>query len=691
MRNRNEVSMPRSRALLLLWLCTLGIAEAHGDEPASKPKADAVASALAREIIGPRQTLAESKEYASSLVPRMPEVKTVAEWESYAASTRAEVFRRVIFRGEAAAWRDAKTRVEWLDTIEGGPGYKIKKLRYEALPGLWIPALLYEPENLKGKVPAVLNVNGHDGKGKAVDYKQARCINQAKRGMYALNLEWFGMGQFRGDDFRHDQINHIDLCGASGVATHYLAMTRGIDILLALEHADPDKVAVTGLSGGGWQTIFVSAFDTRVKLTDPVAGYSSFRTRAAYYSDLGDSEQTPADLAAVTDYAVMTAMMAPRPTLLTFNAKDNCCFAADHALPPLLDAAGPIFKLYGKETNLRSHVNHDPGTHNYLRDNREALYRMLGDHFFTGDSAFDSKEVPSDKELKTADQLNVPLPPDNQSLHGLALSLSKPLPRDGALPKDRDAARSWIDGRRTRLREIVRAKTHEARVVSSEDETNDGLKSTRWRLKVGDWSLPVVELVRDGSEPKGTTLLLADKGRQEASSTARALLDAGQRVLAVDPYYVGESKVIEKDYLFALLLSSVGDRPLGLQASEIAAVARWARSERKAGPVSVVAEGPRTSVMALVAAGLEPEAIGGLELRGSRGSLKELIEAGTGFPASPELFCLGLLEHFDIAQLAALAAPRPVAFVKPTDRAKTELAGLKGWYATWGMDLDPLR
>ena len=174
---------------------------------------------------------------------------------------------------------------------------------------------------------------------------------------------------------------------------------------------------------------------------------------------------------------------------------------------------------------------------------------------------------------------------------------------------------------------------------------------------MGDWSLPVVELVRDGSEPKATTLLLSDKGRKEASASARDLLDAGQRVLAVDPFYVGESKVIEKDYLFALLLASVGDRPLGLQASEIAAVARWARSERKAGPVPIVAEGPRTSVMALVAAGLEPEAIGGLELRGSRGSLKELIEAGTGFSASPELFCLGLLEHFDIAQLAAL--PRP--------------------------------
>jgi len=52
-----------------------------------------------------------------------------------------------------------------------------------------VPALLYEPTNLSGRVPVVLNVNGHDGSGKVAAYKQARCINQAKRGMLALNDE----------------------------------------------------------------------------------------------------------------------------------------------------------------------------------------------------------------------------------------------------------------------------------------------------------------------------------------------------------------------------------------------------------------------------------------------------------------------------------------------------------------------
>ncbi len=679
----------------------------RGDDAPAKTKdnsADPVASALGRSIIGPRQTLAEVQNYVSEMVPRMPEVKTVADWEKYASQTREDVFRHVIFRGPAARWRDAKTGVEWLDTIDGGPGYRIKKLRYEALPGLWVPALLYEPETLKEKVAAVLNVNGHDAKGKAADYKQIRCINYAKRGIYALNIEWFGMGQFRGNDFRHDQINHIDLCGASGVGTHYLAMTRAIDLLLSLEHTDPEKIAVTGLSGGGWQTIFVSAFDTRVKLTNPVAGYSGFRTRAEHFSDLGDSEQTPADLATVTDYTIMTAMMAPRAALLTFNENDNCCFAAPHALHPLLDAARPIFKLYDKEDRLRSHVNLDPGTHNYLLDNRQANYRMVGDHFFAGDTGYDPKEIPSDKEVKSKEELHVPLPKTNQSLHGLAMALSRRLPVDGELPRDagwadllnlgdpanRARAQTSMEARRSQLHDLVRAKTTNARSVSSESRSVGGVKATLWRLQFGEWSLPVVELVNDGSTPRRTTIVLADQGRKQAVELARTWLDAGHRVLAVDPFYVGESRVSEKDYLFALMLVTVGDRPLGLQASQVAAVARWARTDRGSQSVSVVASGPRTSVMALTAAALEPDAIAALELHGSYGSLRELIEVSTPYTASPELFCPGLLEHFDIAQLAALCAPRPVVFVKPSARARSELHDLKAWYAMWGVVHDPL-
>jgi hypothetical protein len=599
---------------------------------------------LSREILGPQKSLEEIQDFLEPRVPGVPEARSAEEWQRLAAELRTRVLRDVFFRGEAKKWSEGPTRVEWVGEIPGGPGYSIRKLRYQAVPGLWIPALLYVPERTAGKVPVHLAVNGHDPQGKAADYKQIRCINLAKRGVISLNVEWFGMGQLKTPGFGHYLMNQFDLCGTAGLSPFYLSLKRGLDVLLSLENADPARVAVSGLSGGSWQTITISALDTRVTLTNPVAGYSSFRTRVRHLKDLGDSEQTPSDLATVADYAHFTAMMAPRPTLLTFNAKDDCCFESNYALQPLLDAARPVFHLLGEESNLRAHVNHLPGTHNYGLDNRQAFYRMIGDHFFRDDPSYDGREFPCDQELKKPEELAVELPRDNATFTSIAKGLAASLPRAGA-----GAAR---------LRELLHPKDYKAVAGTAFREG----ASTGWKLMMGkDFTVPAVEI--SPADPKSTVLVFSENGRSSLAAPIQKLLEAGRRVIAIDPFSYGESKIASHGYLFAMTAAAVGERPLGLQASQIAAAARWAQAEFQQ-PVSLAGVGPRASVVALCAALLEPGAIADLELHQPMDSLKELIDKGIGVDKMPELFCFGLLQDFDMKELVALAAPRPVAIIK---------------------------
>ncbi|NQU22309.1 MAG: acetylxylan esterase [Candidatus Nealsonbacteria bacterium] len=671
------------RFVLSFWIVFAFAVSLHAAEQQQ------IAALLKREIVGPVLPLAEVQRYCEEKVPKMPKVELAAEWEAEAARLRAAVLEKIVYRGGAAKWRNAKTKVEWLDTIEGGPGYSIKKLRYEALPGLWIPALLYEPEKLAGRVPAVLNVNGHTALGKQYPAKQLRCINQAKRGMLALNVEWLGMGQLRSSGNNHARMNQLDLCGTSGLAPFYLCMKRGLDVLLSLENTDPDRVAMTGLSGGGWQTIILSSLDTRVKLANPVAGYSSFRTRARHFKDLGDSEQTPNDLATLVDYTHLTAMMAPRPTLLTYNSKDDCCFESGYAMKPLTAAAMPAFRLFGKQDALRTHVNDDPGTHNYEVDNRQAFYRALGDFFFAGDDKFNRKEIPSEKEVKSEKDLAVELPEGNEDFHTLALALCKQLPREPKLPAEKTAAVKWQRDRRTALGKLVRAKPFKVGALKTETEKLGDVTVNFWRLQMdGDWTLPATEFVP--AESKKTAIVAADAGRASVAAHVARLLASGHRVIAVDPFYFGESKISQKAFLFAVLVAGVGDRPLGLQASQLAAVARWTTAEHQSAPVTLVAVGPRSSTFTLIAAGLEEKAVAGVELHESLATLKEVIEKDWTVSQTPELFCFGLLEAFDLKQLAATVAPRPVSFIAPSDRAKQELAGLATWYRTLGSNFRPL-
>jgi hypothetical protein len=676
--------MPHANRILPVAVLVLSVAGA-----ARAGVKEDVQELLNRPILAPDQTLTEVQAFCAARVPPLPQPKSVAAWEGIAPSIRAQTLSNTVYRGAADQWGKAPLKVDWLETIPGGPGYRIKKLRYEAVPGLWIPALLYEPEKLAGKAPVFLNVNGHDPVGKATEYKQMRCINQAKRGIIALNVEWLGMGQLRADGFAHGRMNQLDLCGTSGLAPFYLSMKRGLDVLLAHEHADPSRVGVAGLSGGGWQTIVISALDTRVTLANPVAGYSSFITRGKNFSDLGDSEQTPADLALTVDYSHLTALMAPRPTLLTYNLNDNCCFKADHALPPLLEAARPFFKLYGKNDNLRYHINAEPGDHNFQKENREALYQMIGLHFFSGDRNFDLMEIPSTGEIKTPDELRVELPEKNANFNTLALDIAAGLPRHAELATNPDSLATWQTNRRKALPEIIRKfKSYDVQSEVAGEAKKSDIRATSLKLKLeSDWTVPVVELTR--GEAKETVLLVADEGRGTTADVVLGLLDSGKRVLAVDPFYFGESKLGPRAYLFGLLVSAVGERPLAVQAGQLAAVARWSLAQHKTGPVTIVAEGPRSSLFALVAAALEEKAVAGVRLRGSFGSLKEIIEQNRDVGSAPELFTFGLLERFDIRTMAALVAPRPVVFVSASERVKTEMAGLREFYKLCGRDFDP--
>jgi dienelactone hydrolase len=590
---------------------------------------------LKRKLLDPNEPLLDVQVYTASKVPVVPTFATKAEWERYSSTLRRKVLDEVIYRGAAKQWREAKTRVEILEPFHDGNGYRVRQFRYEIIPGMWAPGVIYEPAKVAGKVPVVLNVNGHEGNGTATPYIQTRCINLAKKGMIAVNPEWVGRGQLNVPGLNHYRMPQVDLTGTSGVALFHLGLKRALDIAASLPNADTSRLAVTGLSGGGWQTIFLSATDTRVALAFPLAGYSSFLTRAQWPElDLGDAEQTPSDLGAVADYAHLSAIMAPRVLQIGSNAKDNCCFRADYVTGALLQVAAPAYRLLGVPDRLRYHVNHGSG-HNYDQDNRESLYRLLRDFFLPG---LDANEIAVESDIRPDTVLRPALPADNLDFHRIAMQLAEGLPRNPS-PS------------RAQLAELVRY-----RAMNLEAFQKD---AGHWKLRMERaWSVPATEITP--GNPSGTVLLVSDSGRAGQAAEVEAILASGKRVVAMDPFYFGESAIAKRDYLFSMLVAGVGDRPLGVQAGQMAAAARWLSNERGFGPVELRAIGPRTSLGALIATALEPDAITGLSTREALPSLKTVLERDVTQQEAPEYFCFGLLEKFDVPQMEALVRPRQI-------------------------------
>ncbi|OLC88881.1 MAG: hypothetical protein AUH88_00115 [Acidobacteria bacterium 13_1_40CM_4_61_5] len=403
---------------------------------------DDLGAVLGEEILAPSAALLQIKSYILNRVAPPPTATNAQQWTEEAQRLRRHLLQDVVYHGWPEEWVNSAPRFEDLGVIETGQGYRLRKLRYEIVPGFQSVAILYEPEKLVGKLPAILNVNGHVGPpGKAVEYKQKRCINFAKHGILALNLEWFFFGELRQEGNQHWYGAHLDLVGANALGIFLLEMRRGLDYLYNHPSVDRNRIGVTGLSGGGWQTIFLSSLDERVKAAVPVAGYSSVATKveARKYGDLGDLEQNGTDLLSGVDYTHLTAMMAPRPTLLIYDAEDDCCFRAPLVKPLIYDGVAPFFKYYGKENVFQWYENRDPGTHNYQLNNREQAYRFFSQQF--GLPAIE-KEIPAGQEIKSYDELVVGLPKDNLTILDLARKLrfrrAPPRKRRGRIPKGKN-------------------------------------------------------------------------------------------------------------------------------------------------------------------------------------------------------------------------------------------------------------
>jgi hypothetical protein len=208
------------------------------------------------------------------------------------------------------------------------------------------------------------------------------------------------------------------------------------------------------------------------------------------------------------------------------------------------------------------------------------------------------------------------------------------------------------------VRRVARLAAYEPSAKLVGESAEGATNAKFWVLQLADdWTVPVVELFR--GTPKGTACIVADGGRAAAIEQIQSLLDEEYRVLAIDPFLHGELTFGDRDYLFALLVSSVGARPIGVQADQMQAVTRWATSQFGKPVERNVAIGPRLALAALVATatGTENERPQQLVLHDQLSSLGEIIDKSWSIDKYPELFCFGLFEHCDIDDLVELAEP----------------------------------
>ncbi len=216
-------------------------------------------------------------------------------------------------------------------------GFHIEKLIFESLPGIYVTALVYVPDSPRGdaassRYPAILVAAGHAADGKV--HYQTLCQRLVQRGYVVIS--WDPVGQAERSQFwdaKAGKSRYNLICAEHAILGNlaYLAGTnlarweiwdglRAFDYLLTRPDVDPERISITGTSGGGTQATYVAALEPRIKVA-AISCYITSLPMRMHNRIFKDPDSDPEqDLYGMVsngiDHAGLLLLMYPRPVFV---------------------------------------------------------------------------------------------------------------------------------------------------------------------------------------------------------------------------------------------------------------------------------------------------------------------------------------------------------------------------------------
>jgi cephalosporin-C deacetylase-like acetyl esterase len=270
-------------------------------------------------------------------------------------------------------------------------GIVLENLHFQSRPGLYVTANLYRPKEVTTRLPTILYLCGHADHGR--DGNKSAYQDQglwfAHHGYVCLILDTLQLGEIPG---RHHGTYGIranrDKNGQAETRCwwHSRGYTpagvecwngvRAIDYLLTRPEVDPERLGVTGISGGGAATFWVAAADERLKCAVPVSGMSDLESYVKHKVINGHCDCMFLYNTYQWEWTTIAALIAPRP-LLFANSDNDSIFPMD-GNRRIIARLRKLYGWYGKPELVEEYVSQ--GGHAYRPDLRVAAFKWLNKH-----------------------------------------------------------------------------------------------------------------------------------------------------------------------------------------------------------------------------------------------------------------------------------------------------------------------
>lgn len=241
-------------------------------------------------------------------------------------------------------------------------GYIVDNVAFESFPGFYVTGNLYRPANPDKQCAAILSPHGHWANRRLNAEVQARCAAFARMGAIVFVYDMVGYTDSK-------QITH-DIPIALLLQTWN--SKRVLDYLLSRPDVDPERIGITGESGGGTQTIVHTAIDKRIKVSVPVVMVS-----AHFFGGCTCESGMPIHRSAdhQTNNVEIAALCAPRPMLVISDGYDWTRNTPRIEYPYLQK----VYALYDAEHKVEN-VHFPAEIHDYGYNKRSVAYTFLAYH-----------------------------------------------------------------------------------------------------------------------------------------------------------------------------------------------------------------------------------------------------------------------------------------------------------------------
>ncbi len=565
-------------------------------------------------------------------------------------------------------------------TIDRGDHF-IERIVFESRPSFHVTANLYRPRQASEPLPAIVFPCGHASGGKVAASYQRFAVLMARQGVAVLTWDPLGQGerlQFHDPEsgksrFREGTGEHRilgDRCyqvGANLMQYRAWDATRALDYLESRPEFDSKRFAIAGQSGGGMTALQFACFDDRIQAAFISCAVASFRAKTESLL-MADPEQILyGTLREGIDHPELLAAFAPKPLMIGAALRDYVPIEGARRTHAELQA---VYAKLGSPENL--HLAETDATHGLNRELREAAAR-----FFLRSLAGNVTEVREDEgDLPPAGallctstgQVSTSLGSKNVSdLYTETADQIAPAFRRPGNASEFEVYRSQVANR---IRETTRVGAF---------KSEHGVEVPTRFLDAGVYA-------------KGAAFLVAEQGKDHPvvrRYCIDAIVAANHSLYGVDVRGWGATKPslaslevnFEWDDFIAYRSLELGRPLFGQRLKDLLATAPKMTKRREWTVVGIGIGG----LVAAHAAALDPRVAGVVSIQAPLSYRAILDDPESTQPTS----CIlpGVLGAYEIRDVYAAVAPRPLLIVNPRDSRRRTLepdAALAG--CQWAID-----